>query len=247
MDKKLLFNGGEPNITTDDIMRQPFANTAAIYGMAQGLGAETSNFIISGVEAGAPVAGNVTFSAGYIFLNGEVVQVDTQTIAVLGAGEKYKIEKVVSYESGGDKTFLDGTPRQTWQKNRGVISKVPVATVVELTISFSTRLKYMIMPIIFNRKITKPAGNTGENFELFEIPSFLDQNSDISILEMLKDFSLIRHESIAPYFSINYIEISNIEIYDDGGSRKISLRFIANTTVQTDFYIKFSLYPNIQY
>ena len=116
MDKKLLFNGGEPNIATDDIMRQPFANTAAIYGMAQGLGAETSNFIISGVEAGAPVAGNVTFSAGYIFLNGEVVQVDTQTIAVLGAGEKYKIEKVVSYESGGDKTFLDGTPRQTWQK-----------------------------------------------------------------------------------------------------------------------------------
>lgn len=247
MDKKLLFNGGEPNITTDDIMRQQYANTAAIYGMAQGIAAGASNFIISGVEEGEPSAGNVTFSAGYACINGEVVQVDPQTVPVLGAGEKYKIEKVVSYESGGDKTFLDGTPRQTWQKNRGVISKVAVATVVELEVTVANRLKYLLAPIIFNRKITKAAGNTGDNFESFDIPDGIKDFTDSAILAIISDFNLVRNEIGTARFMVDSNPLVSFEIEDNGNGKKIKVRFGANTTVQTDFYLKFNIYPNIKY
>jgi len=107
MDKKLTFAGGEPNINFDDILRTPNANRDALIDVFRAFG---DNYIIYGVE------GTTSITAGYIMLDGEIVEVDAHTKT-----DDYFV-KVTTYESGGDKTFNDAVPRQTWQKNRATIS-----------------------------------------------------------------------------------------------------------------------------
>jgi hypothetical protein len=107
MDKKLTFSGGEPNINFDDILRTPNATRDALISAFRAFG---DNYIIQGVT------GTTTITAGYIMLGGEILKVDSHTKT------NTHFAKVTTYESGGDKTFNNGTPRQTWQKNRATIS-----------------------------------------------------------------------------------------------------------------------------
>lgn len=126
MDKKLTFTGGEPDINWDDLNRDERANRDALFAIFADFDyGPNVNFIISGCVATVTTGVNVSVTAGYIFLNGEILEVEAQVVANGGTLDLYKYVKEITYDSNGDKTFNDGTPRQTWQKNRG---KVEAAT-----------------------------------------------------------------------------------------------------------------------
>jgi len=106
MDEKLTFTGGEPDINFDDLDRNNKANRKAL---TEALRAYGDNYKIAGViSAAAPSS----VTAGYVMLDGEILQVDAHT----ATGNYF--EKVTTFDPAGDKTFNDTTPRQTWAKHR---------------------------------------------------------------------------------------------------------------------------------
>lgn len=107
MNEKLTFSGGEPNINFDDIDRNNKANKAALIAAFRAYG---DNYIIQGVT------GDPSITAGYVMLDGEILQVDAHT----KTGTHFV--KVTTYDSAGDKTFNNGIARQTWAKNRATIT-----------------------------------------------------------------------------------------------------------------------------
>lgn len=122
MDKKLTFTGGEPNLNWDDFNRDERSNRDFLFSLFSSFGyGPNDNFIISGCVATLDPGVDVSVTAGYIYLNGEILEVEAQTVVDGGTVDLYKYTKVVTYDPNGDKTYNDSTPRETWQKNRGVV------------------------------------------------------------------------------------------------------------------------------
>ena len=132
MDRKYNFSGGEPNISIEDLTRQP--NSMYDYlqnAYAQALELMDRCFIVSGcvVSVGA-VGGQITISDGYIAIyifSGSVdvprlVKVDAHSITRV-AGKQYLLALITSNPASGVKTFVDGTSRSTWENSRGVITE----------------------------------------------------------------------------------------------------------------------------
>lgn len=121
MNKKLWFTGGEPDINADDLMRNSQANNRAFQNILKAwLIGYNENFIISGCVPTITAGVNISVTEGYIFLNGEIMRVDAQTVAA-GLTDFYYYEKAVTYDSNGTKVFNDAVTHETWQKNRGVL------------------------------------------------------------------------------------------------------------------------------
>ena len=107
MNEKLTFTGGEPAINFDDLDRNNKANKDALIDSFRAFG---DNYIIQGVT------GDPSITAGYVMLDGEILQVDAHT----KTGTHFV--KVTTYDLAGTKTFNDTTVRQTWAKNRATIT-----------------------------------------------------------------------------------------------------------------------------
>jgi len=120
MNKKLLFPGGEPDINIDDLLRDPIANRAALFGLLQGLAPGTNCVVSGAINIIGIFAANTD---GYVWLDGELLQMDAASNTTV-APELWEVQKEVTYDSLGDKTFNNSTPRQTWQKNRAKLVQV---------------------------------------------------------------------------------------------------------------------------
>lgn len=107
MNKLLSFTGGLPNFSIDEVLFNDDAIRSALQEIFRAFG---DNYIIQGVT------GTTSITAGYIMLDGELLQVDAHTKT------NTHFAKVTTYDSLGDITFNDGVVRQTWQKNRATIS-----------------------------------------------------------------------------------------------------------------------------
>lgn len=235
MNKKLTFAGGEPNVTFDDIMRQQYGNTAAIDGLVKDLGLGITNFVISGVEVGTVSGGVVPISAGWVMIGGEVVQVDAQEVPELTAGNKYKVEKVTTYEAGGNKTFVDGTPRQTWQKNRGVVSIVTEATAVDLDLHPRSYLKNRLrMPATFVATGTWDMDNNDTKNIITGIPAILQGYTGSQILDLIcncwyqlhpSTFTTIRR-ALDDYEGNGSVSKSIREVYVDNDLNPSQITFV---------------------
>lgn len=125
MDKKLTFLGGEPNLNIDDILRDPVANRAALFGLLTGIAGATDAKI--SVTTGITPGVEASTTAGYVWLNGEILQVEAATVPA-SLGNLFEFQKVVTYDPNGDKVFNDAVPRQTWQKNRAELVNVAAIT-----------------------------------------------------------------------------------------------------------------------
>ena len=123
MDKKLTFTGGEPDINIDDLLRDPIANRAALFGLLVGMGG-AENLKISGSAVTIDPLVDAIVTAGYVWLNGEILQVDAATVSETQGTDLWEFQKAVTYDAAGDKTFNDAIPRQTWQKNRAILVNV---------------------------------------------------------------------------------------------------------------------------
>jgi hypothetical protein len=120
--RKLWFQGGEPDVNIDDLQRNVdavFRSYDAMFG-AFNIGANL-NYIVVGCELTIDPGVDATITAGYIWLNGEILRVDAQVAAYVSS-DQYYYEKDVTYDAGGDKVYNDAVPRQTWQINRGVLT-----------------------------------------------------------------------------------------------------------------------------
>lgn len=130
MDEKIFFEGGEPAINSDDLQRNPLANRAGLFGIMAGFAKELNvNFIVSGCEYTITPGVEITITAGYIFLNGELLQVEAQTVAETHGTNVYYFEKSITYDPDGEKIYNNLITRQTWVKNRGVLVNSPTSTV----------------------------------------------------------------------------------------------------------------------
>jgi len=104
------FTGGMP-IVLDDLRWNDSAYRAAMNAILLAFG---NNFIVQGCVPTVSL-GVVSISAGYIMLNGQLLQVDAHTTA-----ENGYYQLVTSYNSAGQKTFANGITEQTYQQNRGL-------------------------------------------------------------------------------------------------------------------------------
>jgi hypothetical protein len=155
MDKKLTFLGGEPDINIDDLLRDPIANRAALFGLMLGLGV-TTDCIVSGAAVTVDPLVDADVSAGYVWLDGEILQVDAATVSETQGTDLWEFQKVVAYDSAGDKTFNDGTPRQTWQQNRAVL--VNVGSISGLD---AVNAPSLLATVVNNQKASQPEVNAG--------------------------------------------------------------------------------------
>lgn len=123
MDKLITTaNGGIP-VTLNDLRWS--SGQESNQGIIQALngmlvGEAGDNFIVSGcVVTGSNPTKSLT--AGWIVLSGELLRVDAIS-ATLDTSTNNYYEKVTTYDAAGDKTMLNGSATQMYQKNRATIT-----------------------------------------------------------------------------------------------------------------------------
>lgn len=124
MNKKLIFEGGEPDINFDDILRDPIANKAALTAIVRGLASSSGPFSIYNASVYVANGDNAEAEAGYVMISGEILQVDAHETARTVGTDVYEYQKVTTFDTRGDKTFNDSSSQQTWAKYRAVLVNV---------------------------------------------------------------------------------------------------------------------------
>lgn len=186
MDKlKTSALGGFPFVLDDIRQLLGRLTSPANHGIYQAfnniLGGFGTDFIVQGcVVSGSTGAFSIT--EGWILLSGELIKVDAQgpfDEAVNGT-----FTKVTTFDSRGNKEFLNGSIADTYEKNRGVISGVAGTlafdgnTLLELTSGAET------LPDIGRVEIKK---------KIIEIGDWnMDADSGVSVTHELSDFKKIR-------------------------------------------------------
>jgi len=136
MDKRLDFTGGNPDIRLDQILIDSGAHRPAIHALLNSLAVGTNtNFIIQGCVAtigGSAPTNTYSITAGYIYLNGEVLQVDSLSGSFDSGTNILAYSKQTTFNSDGDINYNDATPRQTWQVNRGIVTEQASVSGTEL-------------------------------------------------------------------------------------------------------------------
>jgi hypothetical protein len=144
-------NGGFP-LTLDDIRWNDDAYRFAFANLLKAYAPSNNKFIISGVVATPQVSPEgYNVSAGLIYFNGEILQVDAHFVAYSGnALHQYIIRKSITYDPAGNVPFEDTVAHDTWQINRGVCVHV-MAIVGEMSL-FAMRLEDLIFLNISSRQ-----------------------------------------------------------------------------------------------
>lgn len=126
MDKRQDFTGINPDIRIDQLLIDSNEHRPAIHALMKSYAQGTNpNYIISGcdVTVGGAIPTNTwSITSGYIYLNDEVIKVESQSGTFNSSTQYLSFSKSTTYNSLGDVVYLDGTPRQTWQVNRGIIT-----------------------------------------------------------------------------------------------------------------------------
>lgn len=107
--------GGHP-LAGDDLLFLQSSITEGLTALAAGLGG--SLFIISGVEI-TVAAGTITWTAGWMYINGEICQVDSGS-ATLASNNTFTI--VQTYDSAGNVVYEDLTTKDTYLIRKATIS-----------------------------------------------------------------------------------------------------------------------------
>jgi hypothetical protein len=126
MDYLNNFTGGNDRINMEDLTRVPFSNQAALNIFFEPLKGAFSglqkNFTIGGCEVTLNSGVTISNTAGYAYIDGDVVKVEAQSITH-NIGKYYYFKKTTTVDSNGTKVFVDGISRDTWTKTRGVLTE----------------------------------------------------------------------------------------------------------------------------
>jgi len=159
MDKRLDFTGINPDIRLDQILIDANANRPAMFAMLESYAVGTNpNYIVSGcvVTVGGTAPANTwSLTAGYIYLNNELIEVVSQSGTFNSSTQYLAFSKVITYNTKGDITYNDGITRQTWQENRGVITVKSSVLTTELNAINGDTLDDKIIEYIGEPTVTK--------------------------------------------------------------------------------------------
>jgi len=120
MNKFITTDPGGLPLQSDDLRFIDDSNRNALAGLGAALpGAVSVNdsYILQGVEV-TVVGPNLDVSAGYVYYNGEVIQVDAHTVADGGIAVEHFFKLVTSFDPAGLKTFQDLSSNNTYQLRR---------------------------------------------------------------------------------------------------------------------------------
>jgi len=116
-------NGGIPLVNddfrwSDESIRDFIDNHLSDFAVTIG---GNGNFYLSGVNISYSFP-DYTITAGYVYIDGEIVKVDAQTCSPLSllAGEEFRFEVVETYDVTGNKTTRNGSSIFTYNKRRAV-------------------------------------------------------------------------------------------------------------------------------
>lgn len=114
-------NGGFPFVL-EDIRFEQQAVRDAFTGLLSAWGINPADsFIISGCES-VLNGSNYDISAGWISLNGEILQVDAHSVAAtLSGGAVHYWSVAITYDPAGNKTFQNASVNDTYQVRKGVV------------------------------------------------------------------------------------------------------------------------------
>jgi hypothetical protein len=126
MDRRLIFNGGEINPTNDELNLMPNSNRGGIHALGAAM-AGGENSILTGINA-VIGASSVTFSDGYVFLNGEVLKVVGATVNDTVGNDLYIFQKNTNTTNPDFiRNYRDGSVHNVAEINTAVV--VPVASI----------------------------------------------------------------------------------------------------------------------
>lgn len=138
MDKRLNFSGGEIGVTNTELDLMPNSNREGINGLASAP-VDGANCILTGVNAVVTNGVNCVVSDGYVFLNNEVLKVDSQTVTNTEGNNLYEFQKQTT--DGGaeyDREYRNGNTNNVAEINRAIV--VSVAALSSLSVTGNTML-----------------------------------------------------------------------------------------------------------
>lgn len=131
MDVRKIYPGGEIGISSDELNLMPNSNREGIHSLGNGIG-DGANMIFSGVNAVISTGVNCVVQEGFVYLNGEMLKVDAQTVPST-LGNLYEFQKVTTNnDPDGERNFRDLTTHNVYEKNRAVV--VNVASITTLSV-----------------------------------------------------------------------------------------------------------------
>lgn len=141
MDVRKTLPGGEIGISSNELNLMPESSREGLFSINAGIGGGL-DMIISGVNAIIDPGVDASLSAGFIFLNGEMLEVEAQVVPRTVGTDLYQFAKVTtSIDPNGDRDFRDGTSANVYEKNRGIA--VNVAAITGLSVTGNTMLDTM--------------------------------------------------------------------------------------------------------
>lgn len=127
MDYKDIYLGGEPDMREQSFLREPYSIREGLNGWLNGL-SNGEPYIINGCEV-TQGAGKVSVTGGTIFIDGRQVKVEAQIDVQDTEGNGiYQYAISTSYDAQGTKTYLNNILRETYRKERGVVTSVSALT-----------------------------------------------------------------------------------------------------------------------
>ena len=123
-------NGGIPFVNddhrwSDDSIRDYIDNHLSDLAVTIGT---NGNFYLSGAEITFNGGtGKYTIADGYVYINGEILKVDTGIYNLVIAPNEYRIIAVETYDTTGDKTTRSGSAISTYRKRRAVPTVYAIA------------------------------------------------------------------------------------------------------------------------
>ena len=142
---KLLSNiNGGIDFTWDDIRWEQDAVREAFAGLLSAFGNDPKGFIISGCERHVGPT-TITWSAGWIFLNGEILKILSGSMSGLVNSDWTYFDVEITYDTSGTEILEAGGPSiETYQIRRGKVIDKGSALITELPFVYSKRLSNSI-------------------------------------------------------------------------------------------------------
>lgn len=126
MKRLLVFEPGQQPLFSQDftlLENAPFEALKNILSEFHDI--NNSQFIVSGCNYSV-AAGIITLTAGVIVIEGEILEVDAQTISEPVSGNHVYFTVDTTYDPAGTRLFLDANTYETWEVRKAILFSGPV-------------------------------------------------------------------------------------------------------------------------
>lgn len=155
MDVRKIEPGVEVNPSSEELNLMPQSNREGIFSLSKGLSGDV-NHIVSGIAANITPGTEAAVLDGFIYLDGEVLKVDAQTVAKTVASDQYIFQLDVNDgDSAWNRVFKDSLIKNVYEVRRAIVVNVLTPLVTDLKIDGKT-LGQAITPILTGATQTDP-------------------------------------------------------------------------------------------